>query len=54
MASSSLQRDVYIMPGSKMEDGLIKDLKKLSTTTNGFGTYKKLGWKSTFIKFKER
>jgi len=37
-----------------MEDNLVKDLKKLSTTTNGFGTYKKLGWKSTFIKFKER
>ena len=42
------------MPGSKIEDGLVKDLKKLSTTRNAYSTYKKLGWKSTFIKFKEK
>lgn len=45
---------MYIMPGSKLEEGLIKDLRKLSTTRNGYSTYKKLGWKNIFIKFKEK
>ena len=30
------------------------DLRKLSRTKNGYHTYKKAGWKSTFLKYKEK
>eukprot|EP00347_Sterkiella_histriomuscorum_P010812 403374829 len=50
----ALQQSNYVIPGSKQEDTLIKDLKKMSTTQNAYGNYKKLGWKSTFIKYREK
>lgn len=33
---------------------MITDLRKMSNSKNAYGFYKKLGWKSSFIKYREQ
>ena len=37
-----------------MLDSVLKDIKKLTMTKDAFQTYKKAGWKTSFLQFKER
>lgn len=60
MKSSKLNEDNLTIPfdlsynASMHDNNILKDYKKLSINRNGYALYKSHGWKSTFIKFKEK
>lgn len=48
-----LEQQIHIDEQLRTDETAIRDVRKLSASRNAYGFYKKLGWKSSFIKYKQ-